>query len=170
LDIGKARQSAASMEGLGRIVRIEEGSSVVTSSPVRAWNDLQRILLGDCFEADPCIAQMFAAPGQIRGVLMPGRARDPSAGLEEHFLGEVPDMLGAPEVGEQLAKGKGSHQLVQPGLRERVGVVVVRLLLGPIEYAKGVGTMVLDGPVEGRPTPSQLLLTENAFDENGPVI
>src|SRR5262249_49309427 len=78
--------------------------------------------------------------------------------------------LGAPEVGEQLPKGQGSHQLVQPGLRERVGVVVVRLLLGPIEYAKGVGTMVLDGPVEGRPTPSQLLLTENAFDENGPVI
>src|SRR5262249_31098756 len=76
LDIGKARQSAASMEGLGRIVRIEEGSSVVTSSPVRAWNDLQRILLGDCFEADPRIAQMFAAPGQIRGVLMPG-VREP---------------------------------------------------------------------------------------------
>src|SRR5262249_3849810 len=45
LDVGKARQGAASMQGLGRVVRIAEGGSVVTRSAVRASNDFQCILL-----------------------------------------------------------------------------------------------------------------------------
>src|SRR4030095_11692504 len=34
LDVGKARQGAASMQGLGRIVRVEEGGPVVEGSAV----------------------------------------------------------------------------------------------------------------------------------------
>src|SRR5262249_19609809 len=86
LDVGKARQGGASMQGLGGIVRIAEGGSVVTRSAVRGSDDFQCILLGDGFETDPRIAPMPAGPGQIGGVLMPRRARTPSAGLEEHFL------------------------------------------------------------------------------------
>jgi hypothetical protein len=99
---------------------------------------------------------------------MPGRARAPSAGLEEHFLGEIPNMRGAPEVWEQSAEGQGRHQFIQPGLGERVGLVVVRLLVGPIEYPKGVGTVVFDGPEKGRATLSQLLLIRHPLMRTAP--
>src|SRR5262249_51698256 len=152
LDVGKARQGAASMQGLGRIVRIAEGGSVVTSSAVRASNDFQCVLLGDGFEADPRIAPMNAGPRQIGDVLMPGRARTPSAGLGDPFRGEIPNMFGSRELGEQSAEGRGSPQFIRPGLGERVGFVVVRLLLVPMKYPKGVGAVGVDAPSEAPPT------------------
>ncbi|MNV58331.1 hypothetical protein D3C71_1506970 [compost metagenome] len=83
---------------------------------------------------------------------MPECARTASAGLEEHFLGEIPDVFGTPEVCEQLAKGEGRHQRLQALFGERIGVVDVRLLQGPIEHSKRVGAVVLDCPVIGSPT------------------
>ncbi|MNF80179.1 hypothetical protein D3C84_624160 [compost metagenome] len=59
---------------------------------------------------------------------------------------------------EQLAKGEGRDQFLQALLGERIGVVDMRLLQGPIEHSKCVGAVILDCPVVGSPTLSQLLL------------
>jgi hypothetical protein len=43
------------------------------------------------------------------------------------------------------------------------------LLLGAGEEPDGVRPVVLDGPIEGAPTPGELVRSQDAFDEHGTV-
>ncbi|MNR10057.1 hypothetical protein D3C85_1262880 [compost metagenome] len=166
LDIGQPGQGSAAMEGLGRVVRIEKGGPVITRAVVRATNDLQRVLLGHGFETDPGVTPVLTGPGQIGGVLVPECASPASACLEKHFLGEIPDISRAPEVGKQPTEGQGRHQLFQVFLGMRVGIVDMRLLDGAIEHAGGMRAMVLHRPVVGRSAPGQLLFVQKTFDQD----
>ncbi|MCY1249117.1 hypothetical protein D9M72_626210 [compost metagenome] len=82
-------------------------------------------MLGDGFEADPGVGEVLTRPRQVGGVLVPGRTPGPAALLEKQLLREVPDMFGAPEVGEQLAEWERGDQLIQPSFCERIGVIDV---------------------------------------------
>ncbi|MCY1538360.1 hypothetical protein D9M68_738960 [compost metagenome] len=100
---------------------------------------------------------------------MPEGAGAMSASLEEHLFGEVPDILRTPEICEQLAKWQGGHQLLQPFLGQRIGIVHMRLLLGSTEHPGSVRTVVFHGPVESRPAALQLLLVQETLDQDRPV-
>ncbi|MDT4835983.1 hypothetical protein FQZ97_696630 [compost metagenome] len=136
---------------------------------MRAANDLQCIFPGNGLEADPGITPVVAGPGQVGGVLVPEGPGAMPSGFEEHLFGEVPDIFRAPEISEQLAERKGSHKFFQSFLGKRVGIVDMGLLLGSIEHPGRVRTVVLQGPVKRRPATGQLLLVQQALDQNRPV-
>ncbi|MDT4888554.1 hypothetical protein FQZ97_1251200 [compost metagenome] len=78
-------------------------------------------------------------------------------------------MLRTPEVGKQPAERQGGYQFFQSFLGKRIGVVDMGLLHRPIEHPERIGTVICHGPVKRVAAPHQLLLVQQAFDQDRPV-